>query len=653
MSDELARHHSLESLRKEAKRWLAALRAPAPTNAEARARLERTLPHAPANPTLRDIQHALAREHGFTGWTELREAAERAASARGVAAAASIVKYESAAEALLDAYRTGTPEAMERHYRYTWHRRAWLGMRRYVQLDLGKRPRAADAPDDDVEITLDDARYLVAMEHGFRSWDALLEFARRSAGRRVAAKPVKLFDPTPPSGSARTVAVTREWDEILRLLAERPTARLDAAGQMTDALLAEVSRIDGITSLDLGGSKELTDDGLRHLAGLPRLAHLNVSGTAITDRALDVLRELPALESISLAMTRVTDEGMALLANCHGLARIDLSWTRTGDGAIRALSGKRKVRELRSGNNVTDAGLALLHELPVFESWQGGEPEMELLRNSAEPNHLRLRGSFTDRGMRELRGLDGLFGLDIDDEQLAITAAALEPLLSLPNLGWLAVDAKDDWMPYIAELPRLRFLVVQDTTAGDDGFVALGRSRSLEYLWGRHCHNLRNRGFAALGRMPALRSLAVSCLNVDDVTLAALPEFPALRELMPMDVPDAGYRHIARCEQLESLILMYCRDATDAATEHIARRRNLSYYFNSYTTITDRTPELLSTMDSLERITFDVCHGLTNAGVAHLARLPRLRELRVSGKQLSGDVAGAFPARVSVFYEPM
>ena len=69
--------------------------------------------------------------------------------------------------------------------------------------------------------------------------------------------------------------------------------------------------------------------------------------------------------------------------------------------------------------------------------------------------------------------------------------------------------------------------------------------------------------------MPALRGLSVSCLNVDDAALAALPRFPALRELMPMDIPDAGYRHIGRCEQLESLILMYCRDTTDAATEHI------------------------------------------------------------------------------------
>ena len=152
--------------------------------------------------------------------------------------------------------------------------------------------------------------------------------------------------------------------------------------------------------------------------------------------------------------------------------------------------------------------------------------------------------------------------------------------------------------------------------------------------------------------MPALRGLSVSCLNVDDEGVAALPRFPALRELMPMDVPDAGYRHIGRCRALESLILMYCRDTTDAATEHIAGLSKLTSYFNSYTTITDRTPEILSTMDSLERITFDTCHGLTDAGVARLARLPRLRELRVSGRGVTAAVRQAFPATVAVYRDP-
>jgi hypothetical protein len=97
---------------------------------------------------------------------------------------------------------------------------------------------------------------------------------------------------------------------------------------------------------------------------------------------------------------------------------------------------------------------------------------------------------------------------------------------------------------------------------------------------------------------------------------------------------------------------MYCRDTTDAATEQIAGLPQLSCYFNSYTTITNRTPELLSEMDSLERITFDACHALTNAGVAGLARLPRLRELRVSGRGVTSEVEHAFPPGVSVFYAP-
>jgi hypothetical protein len=346
----------------------------------------------------------------------------------------------------------------------------------------------------------------------------------------------------------------------------------------------------------------------------------------------------------------VTDAGLANLSGCERLSKVDLQGTSSGDGALRALAGKARLCQLRTGNAVTDAGLALLHEFPIFKHWHGGEPKMGLLSYDAGPNYLLLRGPFTDRGMAQLEGLSGLFALNLDASELGITAAGLSPLVKLPNLGWLAVDAHDDAMPFIARMPRLRFLGCQDTDAGDDGFVALSESQSIEYIWGRRCHNLQTRGFAALARMPALRGLSVSCKNVEDAGLAELPRFPALRELMPMDVPDLGYRHIARCEGLESLILMYCRETTDAATEYIARLPQLKYYFASYTRITDRTPELLAQMDSLERITLDGCAGVTNAGVVHLARLPRLRELRVSGPQITPEVASGFPSRVRVRY---
>src|SRR5262249_47740065 len=157
--------------------------------------------------------------------------------------------------------------------------------------------------------------------------------------------------------------------------------------------------------------------------------------------------------------------------------RVDLLGTQTGDGAIRALTGKPGLRHLKTGRRVTDAGLALLHGFPVFKSWQGGEISMSLTSAEAEPSYLTLRGTFTNQGLAHLVGLDGLFALNLFDRRLAVTGEGLAPLSALANLGWLAFDATDEAMPTIAAMPRLRFLLCQDTVAGDDGFAALSRSR--------------------------------------------------------------------------------------------------------------------------------------------------------------------------------
>ena len=70
MSRQLTPKSNLDTLKKEAKRWLKALRA---NDLEARTRLQRAYPKAPAEPGLRDIQHALAQEHGLTNWAELKD----------------------------------------------------------------------------------------------------------------------------------------------------------------------------------------------------------------------------------------------------------------------------------------------------------------------------------------------------------------------------------------------------------------------------------------------------------------------------------------------------------------------------------------------------------------------------------------------------
>src|SRR4051812_36706405 len=63
----------IEGLRKQAKRWLKALRAGDPA---ASTKLHQWLPQASAHPGLREVQHALAREHGFESWAALKEHTE-------------------------------------------------------------------------------------------------------------------------------------------------------------------------------------------------------------------------------------------------------------------------------------------------------------------------------------------------------------------------------------------------------------------------------------------------------------------------------------------------------------------------------------------------------------------------------------------------
>lgn len=375
---------------------------------------------------------------------------------------------------------------------------------------------------------------------------------------------------------------------------------------------------------------------------------LDLSGSALDDAAFARTPLPDTLQSLRLDWTRVTDGGLARLSRLSSLRHLSLVGTATGDGAIRAMAGSAALADFRSGDRVTDAGLAHLHDLPVFKSWRGGRPRMDLMSYDAEPNYLLLRGALTDAGMRRLVGLDGLFALNLDSDRLSLTAAGVAPLAALPRLAWLGFPADDEAMGEIASLPQLRFLMCQDTPAGDDGFVRLSRSRSIEMIWGRRCARLGARGFAALAGMPALAALSVSCRNVGE-GLAALRDFPRLTRLMPVDAPDEGYRHIGACERLEDLTLMYCRETTDAATRHIARLPRLKRYFASYTRITDLTPAILATMASLEEITFDSCAGLTDAGIGALAALPNLRRLSLSGMSgVTAQIRRRFGAGVAV-----
>jgi ankyrin repeat protein len=555
------------------------------------------------------VYEQLARDlvaaNGIDGEGALEDARETIAKRSGYASWRALL-HTGVAEDFVKAY-DGDATALERlnaHYKRTF-RHADL------KAEIWRRVYAFRQRSSKVEknfLKLDEAQTVVAQDAGFSSWEALVSGAR----------PVPAFEIQDARIAPRRRLTDREWDELIEAAKEHRIAALDAGGLMTDRAMARVAELERVTSLNLSGSRELSDDGLLQLARMPQLEHLALNeypGGKLTDRGLAVLRQLPNLRTFEMTwQAGITDAGVANLRFCEKLERVDLMGSPTGDGAIEALAEKPLLHAFSSGRLVTDRGLAGLRAFPLLRT-------------------LLIDGPFTDAGLAELAGLEGLAELDLFWHVSAMTAAGFAHLARLPNLLSLACDGKlsdDAAMAHIATMPRLRSLRAQESVASDEGFVALARSKTLEGFWGRECPGFGDRGFAAFSRMPALRKLGVGLGKVSEGVVARLADFPALRELTPIGLRDDGFRHVGRCAQLERLTCMYCRESGDAATEHIARLP-LKYYYAGLTQITDRSLEILGGMESLEQVDLYECKGVTDAGLPFLAKLPQLREAHFDG----------------------
>ena len=460
-------------------------------------------------------------------------------------------------------------------------------------------------------LLLTEAQTLVAQDAGYPSWSSLLD----GIATGTPAVPAFAIDTTDNCISPRRQLADADWDSLIAAMTEHRVAALDAGGLMTDAALARIAKLSHVTSLSLGGSRQLTDEGLHHLAAMPQLEHLSLSGAKITDRGLAVLAQLPSLRTFELNWQRgISDAGVAHLATCERLERVDLMGSPVGDEAMAALRGKSQLREFKSGRLVTDRGIGMLQEFPAFRDGREGT--------------LLLDGPFTNDGLATLAGLAGITALDLFWHATSITSDAFAHLTKLPNLRALGADgalSDDRAMQHYAAMPALRKLRAQEAAATDAGFEALGRSTTLESFWGRECEHFGDRGFLAFARLGTLRELGVGCRNVSDAALSAFPDFPSLQSVTPIGVKDDGFRYIGQCRGIGRLTCMYCRDTTDVATAHIADLP-LRYYYAGLTQITDRSLEILGRITTLEQVEFYEVNGLTDAGLPFLASLPRLRE---------------------------
>jgi len=178
---------ALDNLRKSAKRWLQALRS---ADAASYARLKRAYPEAPAAPVLRDVQHALAREHGHDSWIELRQSLDAVAPGPPP----DVAMYETFADDFLKAYTNGDADAIGRINTRFGRSFTWTSLRaeaahRFSHLPEDERPAG--------DLTIADVRRMLARAAGFTSWSELLQALDVDRTPAAAEPPPRVVIPPP------------------------------------------------------------------------------------------------------------------------------------------------------------------------------------------------------------------------------------------------------------------------------------------------------------------------------------------------------------------------------------------------------------------------------------------------------------------------
>jgi hypothetical protein len=132
-----------------------------------------------------------------------------------------------------------------------------------------------------------------------------------------------------------------------------------------------------VVGVSFAGSTELTDKGLKEVAGalaaLKDLKWLDLSRTQVTDTGLKEVAGLKGLQKLRLPATEVTDAGLKHLKKLKELRELDLSITKVSDKGVKELADLKTLRRLSLlGSGVTDKG---------FEELKRALPECKVVGN--------------------------------------------------------------------------------------------------------------------------------------------------------------------------------------------------------------------------------------------------------------------------------
>lgn len=202
-------------------------------------------------------------------------------------------------------------------------------------------------------------------------------------------------------------------------------------GQVTDQMMEYVKGWVNLRDLRVKGP-QLTDEGLRNVADLPRLTHLSIPYSAkITDRGMSYLKTLN-LELLSIADDSINDVGLACLKDMTTLTCLKAG-SPTGhitDAGLKYLSALTNLNELwLIKSDITDAGilenLQGLTKVQQFRAFGSSHVTAKCLQAFPNVNAIWLSGKqITDADLRIIAQMPKLVFVSLTDT--SITAAAAE-----------------------------------------------------------------------------------------------------------------------------------------------------------------------------------------------------------------------------------
>ncbi len=142
--------------------------------------------------------------------------------------------------------------------------------------------------------------------------------------------------------------------------------RLTGGLQISDLGVAKLARLKNLKRLNISGAR-LTPEGVRTLQSLP-LERLSLwASQSLDDATADVLAGMPTLAHLDLSYTQIGDQGLQRLAKLPNLKYLYVTETRITPEAVNAFRQQHPGTFVSWARRPTSRGASLTAEKPVIE----------------------------------------------------------------------------------------------------------------------------------------------------------------------------------------------------------------------------------------------------------------------------------------------